>query len=66
MDAADLHIANQVTQLVVRLAVGARERRVQRRDEKLADLLVERHLFQRVIDPLCRGGIERALCGRGK
>ena len=64
VDAADFHVADQVLQLLEIFAVGAGEARVQRGDEELADLLVERHLAERLLDPARRrapGAIDRRL-----
>src|SRR5262245_63949171 len=51
MNPADLDVANEMTKTFERLAAGAREARVQRRDEQLPDFLVEGHRAQRLPDP---------------
>jgi hypothetical protein len=51
MDAADLQITDEVPQALELVAVGAHVGRVERGEDQLADLLVHRHLRQRLRDP---------------
>ena len=64
VEAADVVLAHQPRQHVERVAVGAQEIRLERRDDELADLLVRRQLLQRLLDPALGGAIERERIAR--
>ena len=61
--AADLEIADEMTELLEGVAAGARKRRIERRNEQLPGLLVEGHLPERLLDPARGGAVERRLRG---
>ena len=61
---ADVILAHQLRQHVERVAVGAQEVRLERRDDELADFLVGRKLLQRLLDPPLGGAVQRERIAR--